>query len=131
MAVGTVAVTTTDIGSDSRGGYLGITKYSLAWIASAGGAVSGNPVTTVRGTLVAAKVVPGTGTPPTGGYGVTLVDTDGVDVLGGLGAGQSATVGKYFPFLPPLIFDGSETLDLVISAAGNGGMGTVHLWVRG
>lgn len=124
VAVGTVIATSTVITP-------GLTKYTITWTASAGGAVSGNPVTIRRGVIEAVKIVPSTVTAPTALYDVTLVDTDGVDVLNGLGADQSATLGKYFSFLPALTFDGSQTLDLVVANAGNAGKGAVIVWVRG
>jgi hypothetical protein len=130
-AVGTCVVTTTDVGMDDQYRLLGIVKYSFAWTAHTDGTVSGHATAVKRGHLVMAKVVPGTGGDvPSASYGVTLVDTDGVDVMGGQGASQSASVGHFYPYDPQIFFDGSETLDLVVSAAGSGKKGTVHLWVK-
>lgn len=123
-AAGTVVATSSVITT-------GLTKYTITWTATAGGAVSANPVTIKRGTIEAIKIVPGTGTAPTALYDVSLVDTDGVDVLNGQGVDQSATVGKYFTFATPLVIDGTQTLDLVIANAGNGGQGVVYIWIRG
>lgn len=124
VPVGTLVVTS------STSVTAGITTYTLAWTSNAAGAVSGNPFTIKRGYLVAAKIVPSAATAPTALYDVTLVDTDAVDVLNGLAADQSATVGRYFLFDPAMYYDGSQQLDLVIANAGNAKLGTVTLWVR-
>lgn len=123
-AVGTLVVTS------STSITAGITTYTLAWTSSAGGAVSGNPFTVKRGYLVGAKIVPSAITAPTALYDITLIDTDTVDVLNGLAADQSATLGRYFLFDPPLYYDGTQQLDLVVANAGNAKLGTVILWVR-
>ncbi len=114
----------------------GVTKYTLAWTSSAGGTVSGNAFAVVAGELLQAKFVPGTsGSQPTNLYDVTLVDTDSVDVLNGIGANLSnaantidvptfgaASTHRYF-------HDASQSLDLVVANAGNAKSGTVYLWV--
>jgi len=125
VAVGTLTVTS------STSVTAGITTYTLAWTSSAGGAVSGNPFTVKRGYLVSAKAIPAAGgSAPTALYDITLVDTDSVDLLNGLAADQSATLGQYFLFDPPFYQDGTQQLDLVIANAGNAKSGTVKLWVR-
>lgn len=133
-AVGSDTVTTLDVGG-------GVTKYTLAWTSSAGGAVSGNPFSLKRGELLQVKFVPGAGgTQPTNLYTATLIDTDSVDVLAGAGVGSglsnsvstisipqfgtgSASAQRYF-------HDATEVVDLVIASAGNAKTGTVMLWVR-
>lgn len=124
QAVGTVTVATTDAGD-------GVTKYTITWTSSAGGAVSGNAFSVKRGYMVACKVMPAAGgSAPTTLYDITLVDQDAVDVLNALGADQSATVGRYFVFDPPFYLDSTQTLDLVIANAGNAKGGTVTCWSR-
>lgn len=86
MAVaGTVAVAAADIG----GGY---TCYTIAWVASAGGAVSENPVTIKRGRFHQVEFVPDAGgTQPTDAYDLTLLNaiSGGFDFLLGVGADLS------------------------------------------
>ena len=128
---GACTVTTADQSVSDSGRFTGATRYSLAWTSDAGGNVSGHAATIKRGSLVLAKIVPATSIDaPTDRYDVTLVDADGVDVLGGLGADQAATAGAYYPLDPVLMFDASQTLDLVVANAGNVKKGTMHLWVR-
>ncbi len=124
-AVGTVTVTTTNI-SDIRA-----TKYSLAWVSDAGGAVSGNAQTLLPGSLMQIKFIPdGGGTAPTALYDVTLVDAAGIDYLGGTGANLSATVSTQTRVAAPLIYDATGTLDLVVANAGASKGGTVQLWIQ-
>lgn len=120
----------------------GITKYTCAWTSSAGGAVSGNPFDIRKGCIVQVKFVPGVGgTQPTNNYTVALNDTDGVDVLAGIGQGTnlsnaSSKIGvPYFGLSATLSYslyyhDASEQLDLVVAAAGNAKTGTVIIWSR-
>ena len=81
--------------------------------------------------------IPGAGdSAPSNGYGVALLDADGVDVLQGAGAelsGDSATsicplIGDGTTTARPVAIDGS--LSLVISNAGNAKSGTVKLFYR-
>lgn len=120
----------------------GISKITLAWISTAGGAVSGNPFDFPMGCIVQVKFVPGTGgTQPSNNYTVALNDTDGVDVFAGVGQGVnlSNALGKYaVPYFGlaatqvySLFFnDASQQLDLVVAAAGNAKTGTVIIWSR-
>ena len=91
MAVaGSVTVTTVDLG----GAY---TEYSIAWLSSAGGVVTENPVAVKRGHIHEVKFVPDTGgTQPTDLYDVTLIDaiSGGADFLAGAGADLSQTNRK-------------------------------------
>lgn len=112
----------------------GMTQYTLAWTSTAGGAVSANPVSVGPGWIESVKFVPGSGgTQPTDLYDVTLVDTNGVDVLNAQGANLSNATGLYLQFNPPLFFPGSgssQTLDLVIANAGNAKTGVAYVWIR-
>ncbi len=123
-AAGTATVTRSDLGAN-------LTKYSIAWTSTAGGAVSANLFTVRRGFLVGIKFVPGSGgSQPTDLYDVTLVDTDSVDQLGGMGANLSNATSSRLSFDPPLINDGVQQLDLVVANAGNAKTGTVILWIQ-
>jgi hypothetical protein len=127
---GTVTTTTT------QGG--GVTKYSIAWVCTAGGAVSGNLFDVVRGELLQVKFVPdGGGTQPSDLYDVTLVDTNAIDVIAGVGANLSNATStlKVPSFGTTTLYryyhDGTQQLDLVVANAGAAKGGTVVLWVRG
>jgi hypothetical protein len=128
FAVGTVTVTTTQyagLGNANR------VRYVIAWTSTAGGAVSGNPFSVVRGKLISVKFVPNTGiTQPTDLYDATLVDVDGIDLLNGAGQNLSHDLGTYVLFNPSIYLDGTSTLDLVIAAAGAAMTGTVYVWVE-
>jgi len=130
QAAGTLTVTTLDVGG-------GVTRYALAWVSTAGGAVSANAFSVKRGELLQVKFVPdGGGTQPTDLYDVTLVDENSVDVLAGGGANLSnaAATIKVPSFGTTTLYryfhDGTQTLDLVVANAGNAKGGTVYLWVR-
>lgn len=126
-AAGTVTVTTADVGG-------GVTRYSIAWVSTAGGAVSANAFAVARGELLQVKFVPDAGgTQPTDLYDLTLVDSNSVDYLAGGGANLSnatatVTVPKLNSSFRPFI-DGTATLDLVVANAGNAKGGTVILWI--
>lgn len=112
MAVaGTVVVTTEDLG----GGY---TKYSIAWLSSAGGAVTENAVALKRGHIHQVKCIPDAGgTQPTDLYDLTFVDaiTGGVDFFTGIGANLSNANRKIGV---PQVGDGTTALQRVFVEAG-------------
>jgi hypothetical protein len=129
MAVaGSITVTTADLGS-------GYTKYTMAWVCSAGGAVAENPVTFKRGHIHQVKFVPDAGgTQPTDLYDVTLLDaiSGGVDYLTGIGADLSNANRKIGV---PQVGDGTTALQRVfveggdlyptVASAGNAKGGTI------
>jgi hypothetical protein len=129
MAVaGSITVTTSDIG----GGY---TKYSIAWLSSAGGAVTENAVSVKRGHIHQVKFIPdGGGTQPTDLYDMTLLDaiSGGFDFLTGIGTNLSNAnrkigvpqVGDGITALQRVFHDGGE-LYPTVAAAGNAKGGTV------
>jgi hypothetical protein len=127
-AVGTVVVTTTQypgLNSANR------VRYAIVWTSTAGGAVSGNAFSTVRGKLLSVKFVPNTGaTQPTNLYDATLVDGNSIDYLDGEGANLSNATGLILSFNPPIYLDGTTTMDLVIAAAGDSKTGIVYVWVE-
>lgn len=126
-AAGTVTVTSAGIGG-------GITRYTIVWTSTAGGAVSGNAFSVNRGEILQVKFVPdGGGTQPTDLYDITLVDAASVDYLAGVGANLSnatstVTVPKVNSSFRPFV-DGTFTLDLVVANAGSAKAGTVILWI--
>lgn len=129
MAVaGSITVTPTDIG----GGY---TKYSVAWVSSAGGAVTENTFAAKRGRIQQAKFVPdAAGTQPTDQYDATVLDSAGWDVLLGLGANRSNATASVVPALdgnagtPGTLgfFEGGNLAPTIVNA-GNAKGGTLVL----
>ncbi len=108
----------------------------LAWTSDASGVVAEIPTAhNISGEIM--RIVTAPGTPaPTALYDVTLLDADGFDVLGGLGANRSATVKEQFV---PLTGDGTTTnqrvavdgtLTLTIANAGASKQGTLTLYYR-
>lgn len=129
-SAGTAAVTKANVGG-------GVTKITIAWTSDASGAVSGTTFSVPRGELLQAKFVPSSTAQPTADYDVTLVDSDGVDYLAGVGADLSNTEAS---IVVPLVgngtasvhrpwIDGTEPLELRVSNAGNAKAGTVVLWI--
>jgi hypothetical protein len=128
-AVGSFVLTTADLGG-------GLTKYSIAWTSSAGGAVSGASFQ-LRGRRISqVKFVPGTGV--SANYGATLLDADGVDLLMGKGASLSATaasitvpvVSSYgLAYNDPSIGTPPGSVTPTLSGAGNVATGRIDLIV--
>lgn len=83
--------------SQSRNGNLKIWTVNLAWTAGGSGAFTSTALSTadvmskVGGLyLFRMKTIPGTsGAAPTDNYDITLLDSDGLDILGGAGANRS------------------------------------------
>jgi hypothetical protein len=79
----------------------------------------------------------GGGTQPSDLYDVTLVDTNAIDVIAGVGANLSNATStlKVPSFGTTTLYryyhDGTQQLDLVVANAGAAKGGTVVLWVRG
>lgn len=136
MAVGTVTVTESNIDGT------GVTRFRIAWVSAASGAVTGNAVTLPAGTIVAVEFTPDSGgTQPTDLYDVTLTDAQGVNVLDD-GAGTSiganlsnATSSHKVPFVGGgsvtyvrhWLHGGSYTPD--IRNAGNAKGGTIDIYM--
>lgn len=123
---GTVTVTTTTAARTLK-------KYSAACVSTAGGAVSANPITFASGGVATSiKIVPASGgTQPTDLFDVTVVDADGVDILGGQGGDCSNAVGEYFQLDPPIPIASGGTLDVVIANAGSAKAVRVDIFVEG
>jgi hypothetical protein len=113
MAVaGSITVTTQDLG----GGY---TKYAMAWVSSAGGAVAELPVEVQRGHIHQAKFIPDAGgTQPTDAYDVTLLDaiSGGFDLLTAIG-GNLSNVNRKIGV--PQVGDGTTAHQRVFHEGGN------------
>lgn len=112
----------------------GLTKYSIAWVCDAAGAVSGNTFSVKAGELVQVGYTPnGGGTQPTDLYDVTMTDPDGADALAGTGANLSnATASKVVPVISTYFrrYLAAGSYTPVVANAGNAKGGTIDLWVR-
>ncbi len=122
--------------------YTGLMVYSFGWTSDA----SGNVVATINdmdGTLVRAVTIPSDGaTSPTANYDVTFSDSDGIDLLSGLGANRSQSTAENIPCMQIHVYDGgsSTTLmsnpviagpaSLAISSAGDKMKGTLKIYMK-
>jgi hypothetical protein len=106
-----------------------VKQYRMDWTAHTDGAVAAIGTTIPSGYLVQLKVVPGTGNDaPDAAYDLTLLDSDGCDLLGGDGADLSATVGTHLAF-NRIWFNGGMVYP-TIANAGSGNKGTLVLVVE-
>lgn len=107
-----------------------IVSYTVAWTATAGGAVSGNAFHVTPGRLLLIRFDPGT-PQPTADYDVTLVESGGVaDLTAGGGTDLSNAADEVWQWDPPLWQDGTRALDVVVANAGNATAGTVTILVE-
>ncbi len=130
-AAGTVSVVTANVRASPTGP--AYTKYTVTWVSDGSGDVTGNSgefSNIERGVLIQTSFTPdGGGTQPTDLYDATLT-FDGVDVLDGVAANLSNSTSTMIMFDPPIFYDATSNLDLVISNAGASNAGTFVLWVR-
>lgn len=129
-------------------GSAGVTKVSLAWVATSGGAVS-QTFTLPAGTIKLVEIIPNNGVAPSADYTVAITDPNGISLLsdgaggtvGGAGGGSlSASVATNgVPLRGDLAVDGKVsspmwtpggTCTLTIASAGNGGTGIINLYVQ-
>lgn len=106
-------------------------RFTFTWVSDGSGGVSGD-VTTIRlmvGEIVRVEIIPNGGaTQPSDLYDLTLLDTHGVDILGGAGANLSNSAATMVVH-PDIRIGSDETFQLVIANAGNAKGGTVKIWV--
>lgn len=134
---GSITVTTSLVENSG-----GVTKYSVAWLSDAAGAVSGNTFSMSPGSIVVVEFIPDSGgTQPTDLYDVTLTDSEGVNMLDD-GAGTSiganlsnATSSHKVPFIGGSATTYARTwlhgglYTPVVAAAGNAKGGTIVIYV--
>ena len=121
FAVGTTTRTVTQVAGS-------LYSYSYAWTSDGSGDVSGVTINNPRGYIEQAILTPGS-TTPSDLYDVTFTLT-GIDILNSEGANQSQTTGEIILFDPPIAYDGSSTLALVVANAGDSKTGNVEFFVR-
>lgn len=111
-----------------------VSKYSIAWLSTAGGAVSANTFGVRAGELLQVAYIPdGGGTAPTDLYDVTMTDANGVDVLTGTGANLSGTLASVVTPAVSTSFRRyleAGLLTPVVANAGSAKGGTIVLYIR-
>jgi len=108
----------------------GIYKVQWDWTSTSTGTVSEATTYSYNGQIIRAIFAPDAGgTQPTDAYDVTVTDSDGYDVLHGLGANLSNAANVYKTNGDGLSCMTSSTLTLVIANAGDtkGGVVTLYL----
>jgi len=125
--LGTVTITEQD--------FLSIKKVTFSWTSVDGGGDAGKAVKTTgksyTGEAIRLVTVPGTvGDQPSDNYNVTVLDSDGVDVL--MSAGLLRDQTNTEQVLASLLGCMADTkLTLSVNSAGNAKKGTVYLYIRG
>lgn len=107
-----------------------IRKIKWDWLSTDAGAVSSSTLQQYTGAIV--KVVfksDAGGTQPTDAYDVTILDSDGFDVLNGEGANINRAAPVIKTNLDVSMFVMGTTLTLTIAAAGDAKGGEVYLYV--
>lgn len=101
------------------------------WLATDLGVVSSETSKAFNGEILAMVTDPDTNA-PSDNYDITIVDSDGQDVLFGQGANRDTanTEFKLSTDSTPMGAVANSTLTLTIAAAGDSNEGTVKLWIR-
>ena len=125
-AAGSVSVESTYLGGD-------LTKYTIRWTSSSGGAVAENAVAVARGHVHQVKFVPDGGdTQPPVSHSFKLCDDDGLDLLCGYGVNRGTAdpgivrFGDGEGIAPSTFFEGGDVFPTVANA-GDANAGTVVL----
>jgi hypothetical protein len=122
-AAGTVTVSQRRVGDR-------VFDFTFAWTSDASGDVNGNRYDITFGSIIAVRFIPSASAAPTDNYDVTLLDQNSVDMLGGTGANRDTANTEVNIFSTPLWYSGRQSVDLVVSAAGNAKSGTVVISIR-
>lgn len=90
----------------------------------------------IDGYVMSVQTVPDGGTPPTSGYGLTLIDANGQDIMGGALASRSSTAAQTeYPLVGtsatpgPILVPGTLTLTFSSNSVANG-ITTVNIEVQ-
>lgn len=127
-----MSLTQSNLTEAAAGTFVG-QKYTVNWTSDS----SGNATELIRamqGFLIAVDFEPSSVAAPSADYDVTLVDSDGLDLLGGAGVDRSASAKSRIPTPnsgTTLITYLYGDYTLTIANAGNTKQGTVTLFVRG
>jgi hypothetical protein len=121
---GSIAVTKTDLGGS-------LTKYAVAWTSDASGNVNGSTFDIKRGRIYDVKFVAGSPTPTTG-YVITLLDSDGADLLAGAGSAVTTPGASYGAAAKsnfPVFCEGFAAVTPTVTGAGATTQGTLNIYV--
>lgn len=129
-----MAVTTTSYASGlGAGNYVrgaGVSLTTVTWTSDAAGAAT-QTITGFDGQIHRIVTDPAAGgSAPTDDYDITLVDSDGLDILGGAGANRDTANTEQLDIsaVAPLVHYGD--LVLTVAAAGDTKAGTVKIYWR-
>jgi len=120
-------VTTTEYRTSS------VKKIKFEWTSSSGGAADATTTYRYDGELLRTVFIPSATAAPSSGYGVTIKDSDGVDILEGNGSSRSGTVTEQLGVgdgKSPYSAVSNTKLTLGITSAGNAKKGQVILYIR-
>jgi len=105
----------------------GYNRYRVDWTSDDDGSVSRNSVVIAGGRLAAVKFLPGAAAQqPNNPYSVMLLDSDGADLLVGVGAGLSNAVATWAQ--PSTIVEAGP-VSISVASAGASNSGVVILYV--
>jgi hypothetical protein len=122
FGAGTVVITETIISP--------VQKVKFAWTSAVGGAADGTTTYSYSGKIELLTTVPsGGGTAPSDNYDVTVVDSDGINVLAGAGADRDVANTEQV-LGTSLGAVASSTLTIHVTNAGDAKQGTVYLYIR-
>ena len=108
-----------------------VKKITWDWLCTDGGVVSSATTNRYDGELIAAVFFPDPiTTTPTTLYDVTILDSDSVDILNGLGADLAVTGAVTKKHTDGLGAVADSVLTLTIANAGNAKGGIVYLYIR-
>lgn len=108
-----------------------IFKVMFTWLSSAGGAADGVTANRYTGIIERVVQIPDSGgTTPTTLWDCTVLDSDGADVLIGLGANLSETAITQKVAADKLATVANTTLTLAVTNAGNAKGGKTILYIR-
>lgn len=126
-AAGTVTVVSSAV--NVSGQTSGMRAYTYSWTSDGSGNVSTNSVIVSPGAYLrqVALIPSGGAAQPDDNYDVSLKDSHGTDLLGGLGTDCDQTIALEISQLHVWV-DRSAVLQLVISGAGATNGGSVVLW---
>lgn len=120
-----VAGTLTEVSRTNRSPGTPVQKVRLTWTSDASGVVTERAVTGLSGRITRIVTNPTDG--PTDDYDVTVLDEDGIDLLGGAGGNRDTTNTEGATVTTPLDFSG--TIYPTIANAGNAKSGAITLYI--
>ena len=122
--------TITHVNNSSRGRFC---YLSYGWVASSGSVASTDAeaiaagLPTISGAVLRVVTTPDSGgTQPDDDYDVTLLDSFGIDVLGGSGANRDETNSEHVNLTTPVVVNSALRLQVSNAGGSNGGTVTIY-----